>query len=77
MRAFGRTSSDTTSQDILLWMFYRCYSAQTESLIPWNETRQQLPQDDSNPWRLKNLVIARTVIPRHRSLSIIRAWLSH
>ncbi len=51
-----RTKGSAQLQDILLWMFYRCYSAQTESLIPWDGIRQQLPQDDSNPWRLKNLV---------------------
>jgi len=51
-----RTKGSAQLQDILLWMFYRCYSAQTESVVPWDGIRQQLPQDDSNPWRLKQLV---------------------
>ena len=51
-----RTKGSAQLQDILLWMFYRCYSAQTESVVPWEGIRQQLPQDDSNPWRLKQLV---------------------
>ncbi len=51
-----RTKGSAQLQDILLWMFYRCYSAQTESVVPWEGIRQQLPQEDSNPWRLKQLV---------------------
>ena len=51
-----RTKGSAQLQDILLWMFYRCYSAQNESIVPWEGIRQQLPQDDSNPWRLKQLV---------------------
>ncbi len=51
-----RTKGSAQLQDILLWMFYRCYSAQSESVVPWDGIRQQLPQDDSNPWRLKQLV---------------------
>jgi hypothetical protein len=51
-----RTKGSAQLQDILLWMFYRCYSAQTESVVPWDGIRQQLPQEDSNPWRLKQLV---------------------
>ena len=51
-----KTKGSAQLQDILLWMFYRCYSAQTESVVPWDGIRQQLPQEDSNPWRLKQLV---------------------
>ena len=51
-----RTKGSAQLQDILLWLFYRCYSAQTESLVPWDGIRQQLPQDDSNPWRLKQMM---------------------
>jgi Plasmid encoded RepA protein len=51
-----RTKGSAQLQDILLWMFYRCYSAQTESVVPWEGIRQQLPQEDSNPWRLKQLM---------------------
>lgn len=51
-----RTKGSAQLQDILLWLFYRCYSAQSESLIPWDGIRQQLPQDDTNPWRLKQMM---------------------
>jgi hypothetical protein len=43
-------------KDILTFFVYRCYSAQTESVIPWNGLREQFPQDDSNPGRLKQNV---------------------
>ena len=51
-----KTKGSAQLQDILLWMFYRCYSAQAESVVPWDGIRQQLPQSDSNPWRLKQQV---------------------
>lgn len=59
-----RTRGSAQMQDILLWLFYRCYAAQSESVIPWDAVRQQLPQDDSNPWRLKQ-VLRRAVRELH------------
>jgi hypothetical protein len=43
-------------KDILTFFVYRCYSAQKESVIPWHGLREQFPQDDSNPGRLKQNV---------------------
>lgn len=43
-------------KDILTFFVYRCYSAQKESVIPWSGLREQFPQDDSNPGRLKQNV---------------------
>lgn len=43
-------------QDLLTFFVYRCYCAQTETVIPWTGLRDQFPQDDSNPRRLKSNV---------------------
>jgi hypothetical protein len=43
-------------KDILTFFVYRCYSAQRESVIPWSGLKEQFPQDDSNPGRLKQNV---------------------
>jgi len=40
-------------QDLLTFFVYRCYCAQSETIIPWAGLRDQFPQDDSNPRRLK------------------------
>jgi hypothetical protein len=43
-------------QDLLTFFVYRCYCAQRETVIPWSGLREQFPQDDSNPRRLKQNV---------------------
>ncbi len=43
-------------KDLLTFFVYRCYCAQRESVIPWSGLREQFPQDDSNPRRLKSNV---------------------
>ena len=43
-------------QDLLTFFVYRCYCAQSETVIPWAGLREQFPQDDSNPRRLKHNV---------------------
>jgi hypothetical protein len=43
-------------KDLLTFFVYRCYSAQKESVIPWHGLREQFPQDDTNPRRLKQNV---------------------
>jgi len=43
-------------QDLLIFFVYRCYCAQRETVIPWHGLREQFPQDDSNPRRLKQSV---------------------
>jgi hypothetical protein len=40
-------------QDFLTFFVYRCYCAQSETVIPWAGLREQFPQDDSNPRRFK------------------------
>ena len=40
-------------QDLLTFFVYRCYCAQSETVIPWASLKEQFPQDDSNPRRLK------------------------
>ena len=46
-------STVTGSADIFV---YRCYCAQSETVIPWAGLREQFPQNDSNPRRLKQNV---------------------
>ena len=41
-------------QDLLT--FFRCYCAQSETVIPWAGLREQFPQNDSNLRRLKQNV---------------------
>lgn len=43
----------TPVQDLVLWLFYRCYSAASETVIPWSALQEQFPTDDSNHNRLK------------------------
>ena len=43
-------------QDLLTFFVYRCYCAQSETVIPWSGLREQFPQDDSNPRRFKQNV---------------------
>ncbi len=39
-------------QDMILWLYYRCYSAKTESVVPWSALADQFPQD-KNPRRAR------------------------
>lgn len=45
-----------TMKDLLTYLVYRCYCAESETTIPWAGLREQFPQDDSNPRRLKSNV---------------------
>lgn len=40
-------------QDIVLWLFVRAYSANSETVIPWPAFLDQFGSEDSNPRRLK------------------------
>ena len=40
-------------QDLLTFFVYRCYCAQSETVVPWAGLREQCPRDDSNPRRFK------------------------
>ena len=43
----------TPVQDLVFWLYYRCYAAASETVIPWNALAEQFPQTDSNPHRLR------------------------
>jgi len=42
-------------QDASLWLYYRCYSAQSTSRVGWALLAEQFPPDKSNTWRLESL----------------------
>lgn len=42
----------TQVQDIVYWLIFRCYSAASESIIPWTALSEQFPQD-KNPRRTR------------------------
>lgn len=44
--------------DISLFLYWRSFAAQSESIIPWNSMQEQLGHPDSNPWRLRETVKA-------------------
>lgn len=56
----------TAVQDLVMWLYYRCYSAASETVIPWTALQEQFPTDDSNPNRLKQY--ARTAIKTLKTL---------
>lgn len=43
----------TAVQDLVLWLSYRCYSAASETVIPWSALREQFPTEDTNPHRIR------------------------
>jgi hypothetical protein len=43
----------TPVQDLVFWLYYRCYAASSESIIPWDALSDQFPQTDSNPYRIR------------------------
>ena len=58
----------TAVQDIIFWLFWRCYSAASDTIIPWAAFADQFPQD-SNRRRMKQYIrqavlILRTLWPQ-------------
>ena len=49
---WAQTKGNSQVQDMLLWLYCRCYAAQTESVIPWASLADQFPQD-SNRRRMR------------------------
>lgn len=47
------THKQSQLQDLTLFLYWRCYAAQSESVIPWTYLLQQLWQDDTNQQRIK------------------------
>ena len=43
----------TPVQDLVFWLYYRCYAAVSESIVPWEALGEQFPHTDSNPYRLR------------------------
>ena len=41
-------------QDYMMFLQWRSFSAKEESLIPWSQMRDQMCQDDSNPYRMRS-----------------------
>lgn len=41
-------------QDYMMFLQWRSFSAKEESLIPWAQMRDQMCQDDSNPYRMRS-----------------------
>lgn len=48
-----QTRNKPQLQDMCLWLHWRCFAAQNESVIPWGALAEQLWQDDSNARRIK------------------------
>lgn len=41
-------------QDYMMFLQWRSFSAKEESMIPWAQMRDQMCQDDSNPYRMRS-----------------------
>ena len=51
-RLWLQSKGNSQVQDMVLWLYYRCYAAKTESVIPWSALAEQFPQD-KNPRRAR------------------------
>ena len=47
-----QSKGNSQVQDMVLWLYYRCYAAKNESVIPWSALAEQFPQD-KNPRRAR------------------------
>lgn len=47
-----QTKGNSQVQDLVLWLYYRCYAAQSETVIPWSALMDQFPHD-SNQRRMR------------------------
>lgn len=43
----------TQVQDFVFWLYWRCYAAASETIIPWEALTEQFPSADSNRYRLR------------------------
>jgi hypothetical protein len=48
-----QTRGNAQLQDICIFLFWRCFAANSPSIIPWSSVREQLGSADSNPRRIK------------------------
>ena len=76
------TRRQSQLQDLMLFLCWRCYAAQSESLIPWQYLRQQLWQDDTNLRRIKGRFVGaitalRAIWPELRAEAKLRGlWVA-
>ncbi len=47
------TRKQSQLQDLVIFLYWRCYAAQSTSLIPWPYLKQQLWQEDKQSWRIR------------------------
>ncbi len=64
-RLWAEIKGPTQVQDLVFWLIFRCYSAASETVIPWKALVEQFPQD-SNPHR--NRLHARKAIRTLKAL---------
>ena len=64
-RLWAEIKGPTAIQDLVFWLIFRCYSAASETIIPWKALTDQFPQD-SNPHR--NRLHARQAIRTLKAL---------
>ena len=43
-----QSKGNSQVQDMVLWLYCRCYAAQSESVIPWASLADQFPQDSNS-----------------------------
>ena len=53
LRLLQETKKKSQLQDYMLFLYWRCYAAQSETVIPWAGIREQLWQDDTNTRRVR------------------------
>jgi hypothetical protein len=53
LRLLQETKRKSQLQDYMLFLYWRCYAAQSETVIPWAGIREQLWQDDTNTRRVR------------------------
>ena len=72
----------TQVQDLVFWLIFRCYSAASESIIPWSALSEQFPQD-TNPRRTRSyarqaITILSTLWPSVRVREVQQGiWVDH
>lgn len=72
----------TQVQDLVFWLIFRCYSAASESIIPWSALSEQFPQD-KNPRRTRSyarqaMTILATLWPSVRIKEVPQGiWVDH
>jgi hypothetical protein len=53
LKLLQKTQRKSQMQDLLIFLYWRSYAAQSETIIPWTALQSQLAHDDSNPRRIK------------------------